>query len=254
METITNFRDLGGIQNKDGQRILSKKLLRSGELSRVSIKEQIELLEVYQLGKIIDLRSEEEVTERPDKIFENTEYRLIDIFKYEKDEGSGLEDFKENATAERAQEYMNETYHTMATNKGAQEGFTQMIEETLSTISSDDSVLFHCFAGKDRTGVSAALLLEILNVPKDTIYIDYMATNALRVKENDELVQLAQSNGLNAKSIEALRIALNVEEDYLDTFYQTVDNEFSNIQDFISTQLHITPSMQKDLRSLLLTR
>lgn len=251
METITNFRDLGGIQNKDGQTILSKRILRSGELSRVSIKEQIELLEVYQLGKIIDLRSEEEVTERPDKIFENTEYRHIDIFKYEK-EGSGLEDFQEIATAEKAQEYMKNTYRTMATNRGAQEGFTQMIEETLSTISSDNSVLFHCFAGKDRTGVSAALLLEILNVPKDIIYTDYMTTNALRVKENDELIQLAQSNGLNEESIEAFKIALNVEEDYLDTFYQTVNKEFGNIQDFISTQLEITPSMQNDLRSLLL--
>ncbi len=50
METITNFRDLGGIQNKNGQRILSKTFTILGELSRVSIKEQIELLEVYQLG------------------------------------------------------------------------------------------------------------------------------------------------------------------------------------------------------------
>ena len=147
---------------------------------------------------------------------------------------------------------MNHTYYTMATNKEAQEGFTQMIEETLSTISSDQSVLFHCFAGKDRTGISAALLLEILNMPRKVIYTDYMATNALRVKENNELVQLAQSNGLNAKSIPAFRVTLNVEADYLDTFYQTVEDEFGTIHNFISTQLKISPTMQSDLRHLLL--
>src|SRR5699024_1712594 len=252
METITNFRDLGGTQNKEGQMILSKKLLRSGELSRVAIKEQTELLEVYELGKIIDLRSEAEVAERPDITFENTEYRHIDIFKNEKNEGTGLDDFKEMPTVEQAHEYMNHTYYTMATNKEAQEGFTQMIEETFSTISSNNSVLFHCFAGKDRTGVSAALLLEILNVSRDVIYTDYMATNALRVKENNELVQLAQANGLNTKSVAAFRVALNVETDYLDTFYRTVNDEFGTIQDFISTQLQISSTTQKDLRHLLL--
>jgi len=254
METITNFRDLGGIQNKDGQTILSKKLLRSGELSRVSIKEQIELLEVYELGKIIDLRSEEEVAERPDKTFENTEYRHIDIFKNEKDEETGLDDFKEIATVEQAHNYMNNSYHTMATDEAAQEGFSQMIEETASTLSVENSVLFDCFAGKDRTGISAALLLEILNVQRDVIYADYMATNALRVKENNELLQLAQANGLNTKSAEAFLVTLNVATDYLDTFYQTVDDEFGTIQNFISSQLQIPTSMQKDLRSLLLKK
>lgn len=253
METITNFRDLGGIQTREGKVILPNKLLRSGELSRVSIQEQVQLLEDYQLGKIIDLRSQDEVEERPDMEFENTSYRHIDIFKDKEDEGTGLDDFKEIATVEAAKKFMNDTYYIMATNRGAQVGFSQLIEESLSIAASKNSVLFHCFAGKDRTGISAALLLEILEVPKESIYTDYMATNRLRVKENDELIQLAQANGLNAESTSALRVALNVEEEYLDTFYQTVKTEFGSIKDYLSDQLNITLSMQQDLRSLLLT-
>ncbi|KAF1305207.1 tyrosine-protein phosphatase [Candidatus Enterococcus willemsii] len=251
METITNFRDLGGLTTRDGKRISDKKLLRSGELSRVSIEEQQVLLNEFHLEKIVDLRSLDEVTERPDKVFEKTDYVHIDIFKDITDEGASLDDFIKIGSAERSREYMHTIYQTMTVNPSAQAGFTQMIETALS-IPKQNSFLFHCFAGKDRTGISAALLLEILNVPKETIYQDYLATNKFRVKENQEVIQLAIDNGANQGVVEALEVALNVEAPFLDTFYQTVDKEFGGIELYLKDSLRISPSMQEDLRRLIL--
>lgn len=252
METVTNFRDLGGIINNDGSVVRDKKLLRSGELSRVSQGDQLRLLEKYELGKVIDLRSDDEVNERPDKKIKNADYVHINIFKDVVDEGSSLEDFTAIGAADHSRAYMTETYQTMAVNKGSQEGFTQMIELVLETIT-DNSLLFHCFAGKDRTGVSAALLLEILNVPKAEIYRDYLITNELRKKENAEIIELARVDGMADDPLEALEIALNVEPAYLDKFYETVENEFGGINEYLRNELQISLSMQNDLRKLLLT-
>lgn len=251
METITNFRELGGLKNRQGEVIAKNKLLRSGELTRVSSQEQNKLLENYRLGKIIDLRSTKEIEERPDEKFKQAEYVHIDIFKNVEGQGTGLDDFKEIDSPEIARNYMHETYRTMAVNPSAQNGFRKMIESALS-IDSDKSFLFHCFAGKDRTGISAALLLEILQVPKETIYKDYLKTNAMRVQENDEVIAQAIKEGARSKTIDALKIALTVDRSYLDTFYKTVEEEFGNIQQFLTEELQITPSMQNDLRSLYL--
>ncbi len=251
METITNFRDLGGLINRQGQKIAAKKILRSGELSRVSESEQEILANDFRLQKIIDLRSLEEVTKRPDKVFAAAEYVHIDIFKQIHDEGASLEDFVRIGSIERSKAYMNEIYQTMAVNPGAQAGFTQMIETALS-VAEDHSFLFHCFAGKDRTGISAALLLEILEIPRETIYQDYLATNQLRVKENQELIQTAVANGADPGAVAALNVALTVESEFLDTFYQTVQQEFGDLGAYLADTLRISSNMQKDLRALLL--
>ena len=52
----------------------------------------------------------------------------------------------------------------------------------------EGSTLLHCFAGKDRTGISAAVILTILGASKDDIAADYLKTNQLRKKENEELL------------------------------------------------------------------
>lgn len=252
MESVTNFRDLAGIKNRDGQTIRQNKLLRSGELSRISKSDQITLSEKYALGKVLDLRSNEEVTARPDNLSDHTDYLHIDIFKNSPNKGSSLEDFATIKAAEQSHDYMVSIYKTMAVNADAQAGFTQVIESVLAT-APGKSVLFHCFAGKDRTGVSAALLLEILNVPRETIYHDYLLTNQLRQKENKDIIEMARTNGLPTETLAALEIALNVDASYLDTFYTTITEEFGDMQVYLKNILHISDSMQNDLRKLMLT-
>lgn len=251
METITNFRDLGGLKNKAGHAIRPNKLLRSGELSRISAIGQELLLNDYRLQAVIDLRSQDEVTERPDILIAETKYSHIDIFETIEDQGASMADFISIGSADKSRGYMKKTYQTMALNPGAQKGFQKMIETVLA-MPADSSILFHCFAGKDRTGVSAALLLEILEMPKDVIYKDYLATNALRVKENEELVGLALQQGMPEKAIDAMKIALTVEPEFLDAYYQSVTENYGDMPTYIENTLHISKNSQKDLQNQLL--
>lgn len=107
------------------------------------------------MAKIVDLRSLEEVSERPEKVFNNMYYFHIDIFQNITNEGASLGDFIKIGSSERTREYM--------------------IEAALS-VSEKNSFLFHCFAGKDWTGVSVALLLGILAVPP-THYLSRLFRN-----------------------------------------------------------------------------
>lgn len=254
MDSITNFRDLGGIRNREGKEIIARKLLRSGELSRVSLQDQKALLEDYHLGKIIDLRSLAEVQTRPDKIFAHTAYQDIDIFRNIKNHGTSMADFQKLMTPETAHGYMTKTYQIMAVEPEAQAGFRQVIEAALAT-DSKQSFLFHCFAGKDRTGISAVLLLEILKVPKEQIYQDYLLTNKLRIEENERVIaQAIKEDGVDPQNMESLKVALNVDTRYLDAFYQTVERQFGTLENYLSDELHISSQMQKDLQKLYLKK
>ncbi|HIY57938.1 MAG TPA: tyrosine-protein phosphatase [Candidatus Tetragenococcus pullicola] len=251
MDTITNFRDLGGLKNKAGRTLQAKKLLRSGELSHVSEQEQESLLTDYQLQTVIDLRSQEEVTTHPDLMISGTTYLHIDIFEKIQSQGTSLSEFTSVSEPIRMRAYMNEIYQTMAVDSSAQNGFAKMIEQVLN-VQANKSVLFHCFAGKDRTGVSAVLLLEMLQMPKEVIYTDYLETNKLRIKENSELIQQAKAQGASEELTDSLKIALTVESEFLDSYYQAVTENFGDMQNYLQTALHISPKTQQELQKQLL--
>lgn len=251
MSLITNFRDIGGIKNKHGDKIVSNTLFRSGELSALSKEQSQQLEQQYKLGKIIDLRSQKEVVERPDEPIPNTCYIHIDILAKVEDRGASMEDFIKIGSAEKTHEYMKSLYQEIALNESAQHGYTHFFEEILS-LKEDASILFHCFAGKDRTGIGAALILEVLEAPKSAIYTDYLLTNQLRKKENAWLLEQASKAGVEAHHLDALSIALNVDKVYLDEFYSAVNQRYGSIGEYLSKALKIKPAMKQELQNRFL--
>lgn len=246
MVTITNFRDIGGIKNKDSKQIKKGIFLRSGELSSLSKEDEKRLETTYRLGKIVDLRSEAEVQERPDMSVPKAEYIHIDILEDIQDEGASIEDFVKIGSPEKSASYMEKLYADIALNKTSQKGYNQFFEEILA-LPKEESVLFHCFAGKDRTGIAALLVLETLNVPKEAIYTDYLLTNNLRKKENAMILEQAKKAQLEEANLEALHVALNVESRYLDNFYQTVEKEYGNISTYLKQAIGIDKGSKEAL-------
>ncbi|MFD2307942.1 tyrosine-protein phosphatase [Enterococcus termitis] len=232
MVTITNFRDIGGIENKAGKKIKTDIFLRSGELSKLTKEDEQRLEKNYRLGKIIDLRSELEVEERPDMSVPRSEYIHIDILEDIQDEGASIEDFVKIGSPEKSASYMEKLYADIALNVTAQKGYNKFFEEILA-LDKQESILFHCFAGKDRTGIAAALVLETLGAPREAIYADYLLTNELRKKENAMILEQAKKSQLADANLEALHVALNVDSSYLDNFYQTVDAQYGDISTYL---------------------
>lgn len=238
MVTITNFRDIGGIKNKDGKQIKKEIFLRSGELSNLTNEDQKRLETTYHLSKIIDLRSEAEVEERPDMSVPKSEYIHIDILEDIQDEGASISDFVKIGSPEKSASYMSKLYADIALNKIAQKGYNKFFEEILA-LQKQESVLFHCFAGKDRTGIAALLILETLDVPREAIYKDYLLTNELRKKENAMILEQAKTAQLEEANLEALHVALNVDSSYLDNFYETVEKQYGDISTYLKQAIGI---------------
>jgi protein-tyrosine phosphatase len=251
MQMITNFRDLGGIKNKEGKTVKKHKFLRSGELSRLTKKQSDQLRDEFDLAKVVDFRSTKEAEERPDILVPDTKYIHIDILENIKDEGASIEDFVQIGSPKRAHEYMQKLYNEITVDPTAQKGYRSFFEEILS-LQEQGSLLFHCFAGKDRTGIGAALILEALDVPKKEIYTDFMVTNQLRQQENQEILQAARAEGMAEKPLKALAVALNVDNSYLDAFYQSVSDNYGSTAAYLKEALQLDNDRKQALQQRFL--
>lgn len=162
-----NFRDLGGIATADGRRLRSRRVFRSNGLFDLTDEECAGLQERCGLRTVIDLRGPVEAAgERAGPLAAcGVRTVRLPLLDEERQQPGVITDF-----LARYQGYLA---HAGASVVGA-----------LEIIADDGArpVLFHCTAGKDRTGVVAAVLLGCLGVPDETIVADYSATRADRAR------------------------------------------------------------------------
>ena len=165
---LYNLRDLGGYSTTDGRITRSGILFRSEAFFRLSAESREDLFQSLHLTTIIDLRSQQE---RQDQGFVETSdgQRLLHLPLLDVSLGSDLD---------RAQpDYLAKVYRAILISQ------PHSLREAISTIVNPDNwpLLFHCAAGKDRTGIVAMLTLSLAHVSNDLIAADYALTeHALR--------------------------------------------------------------------------
>jgi protein tyrosine/serine phosphatase len=161
-QNIHNFRDLGGLVGLDGAAVRTGRVFRSDDLSRVTGEDQA-TFSALGVRTVIDLRRPVEV-ENIGRIpaFDGFTYRHIHL-DYPSWPAT------EFATTEERAAYVTERYLEMA------ETATVGMRDALRIIADADQapVVFHCIAGKDRTGVVAAVTLSLLGVADADIADDY---------------------------------------------------------------------------------
>ena len=169
-EGCFNARDLGGLSTRDGRTTRHGVFLRGDTLCKLTEDGRRSLLE-DGVRTVVDLRGAEELEREPNP------FASIDDVRYEhrplNDPGvtsriSAIDD-------------PTERYRVMLDGNG------QRIAEILSVIAgSPRAVLFHCFAGRDRTGIVAAILLRLTGVPDDLIVQDYAVSDERLVTRYEE--------------------------------------------------------------------
>ncbi|MBC8098201.1 MAG: tyrosine-protein phosphatase [Armatimonadetes bacterium] len=167
-----NFRDIGGYQTADGQRVKWGKVYRSGSLAALTPQDFAYLAQL-DIKVVCDLRSVEEVADAPDKLPPYMQYIHTPL----NTDGTG------NAASRmrtllfepgKLRDMMTTMYvQIMLENNAAVFGtvINQMAD------AANLPLLFHCTAGKDRTGVTAMLLLLVLGVPEEVVIADYTLSN-----------------------------------------------------------------------------
>ncbi len=157
-----NIRDLGGYTTPSGKQTKQRFLIRSGNLDKVPISSQQQLL-TYGIRTVIDIRDEWEAKHYPNVFANDMHVRYLNVPLI----GDALSN---NA------EWQNASEHVWLL-----ELYIQYIERCKHQINaifrafaeSEAAIIFHCHAGKDRTGIITALLLSCIGVADAAIATDY---------------------------------------------------------------------------------
>ena len=125
----------------------------------------------HRLRTVIDLRTDQERQERPDRA-EGLEYLPLPVIE---DLQAGITHEQRAAMAEFPD--MALLYRMMMEREGSRAGFRRVLHTIFTYDYSAGAVLWHCTEGKDRCGMTAALVLEALGVGREDILADYLLTN-----------------------------------------------------------------------------
>ncbi|MDA8456034.1 tyrosine-protein phosphatase [Acidovorax sp. GBBC 3334] len=232
----TNFRDLGGYAGQDGRRVRWRRIYRSDHLAGLTA-EDARAIAVLGLRRAVDFRGAHERATLPYEL-PGVAYRALSI------EPTVVQRAKEMAlsghemTAAIAAELMRDTYRAFVANNAPE--FAALFAHLLE---SDVPLVFHCTAGKDRTGFAAAMILLTLGVPRDVVMQDYLLTNGLYQRP-------AQLHG--SAPDEVLNVLWRVQEDFLEAALQAVESDHGGVDRYLEQRLGVGAAERERLAQLYL--
>ena len=176
IEKKRNLRDLGGYKTQNGKHVKKGYFFRSSRLMDFD-QAELKILNSLNIKKIYDLRSKEEVKDSPDPTLKGAEY--IHSSAAARADGTEVNFSPAALIAENvySKECNDEFTHKVYGNLPFSYAYKRMFEDI---VAGNVPILFHCSAGKDRTGIAAILILLALGVDEETAMYDYMLTNEYR--------------------------------------------------------------------------
>jgi protein-tyrosine phosphatase len=247
-----NFRDLGGYATIDGRRLKWRRLFRSGVMTYLTAEDQA-YLDGLSVRMICDLRTAAERLREPTHWGEGRINRLL--WDYDRRrvslrgliEGSGF-------SAPQARNAMLKLYRMIP------QGFAEQYAAVFANLAASAlPLVFNCSAGKDRTGVLAALILTSLGVPRDQVLADYTLTDTAIDLERELFEHPDGSIGLGDEYTFLMTVSSSERRplfisspDYLQSAFDQIDADHGSIDNYLHTTLRVTPAAQSKIRETLL--
>ena len=245
LEGIHNFRDYGGYPVVGGGRVKRGLLWRSGQ--HVDATEaDLAALDQLALAHVIDLRGDSERRNAP--------CRRSDGFGAEvhfyAGETANLAPHLEAVDGQLDPEGAHRAMERIYRNLPGREPVLWVMRRYFAVLSQGDGAsLVHCLAGKDRTGMSVALLHHALGVHWDDAMADFVLTNTAG---NMEARIAAGSEAIRAKygaiSDETIRVLMGVDARYLTAMREAVEAAHGSLDDFLEDVLGVTAQTRDALR------
>jgi len=217
-EAVFNFRDLGGYWTRGGQTVAWRRLFRSSELHHMTSHDIIQFKEEIRLRSVIDLRSSRQLEPFSPLNEVGVEYYNIPLIDRGNDKENVYQDFSN----------MGEVYSYLVRH----EEFSRRVVEALEIIAEPDNLplVFHCSAGKDRTGVLTAIVLGILGVTDEDIIEDYTLT-APYMKE---LINRWNNDPKAAEALENVpEYLLEASPESMTFFLSTLKREYGSVRGYV---------------------
>ena len=249
LQGVSNVRDLGGLPVRSGRIVTPGLIFRGGDLSGATQSDLDVLSRGLSLSCIIDLRVSWEREAKPNKPVPGAEELHIPFFDKEI---VGVEYEKPIAdTRMRGHDFAcdpTDLYRTMA-NPLTVAQMGRALREVLGRASEGKTVYFHCSGGKDRAGVLAALVLDVLGCAREDIEQDYLLTNVSRdagiEKIYERFLYLCNGDAARAREVTDQHRA-RVEN--LQTFWEAVLARYGGKERFFFEQLGIADEEREAFR------
>jgi protein-tyrosine phosphatase len=240
LEGASNARDLGGWPAADGRRVRFGEVFRSASLGGLTEPDATTLGGIG-LHSVVDLRSERERQRTPSRLDALPGVR-VHFLPIDPSLGRSLHDIAalQDATGQDIMVLMRHAYVAYVLDWA----HCYAILFDLLGQPANRPLLFHCTAGKDRTGVGAALVLAALGVPYEAIRADYLATNLLW-----------QGGGEIAKLLPPVvaDVLLRVHDELLDTAFATIRTMCGSVDAYLEERLGLNAARRGRLRDALLS-
>ncbi len=251
LEGIHNFRDYGGYAARGG-RLRSGMLWRSGQHGDATAAD-LDVVHGLGLGTIIDLRGDSERAATPCLRHQDFAGEVL-FHPGETASEAGRAVHEEVArgvrTAEDARQAMLRLYDDLAF-RAVLVGSFRLYLKSLAT--RDTPSLLHCFAGKDRTGVAAAIVHSLLGVHHDDIVADYLLTNTAGNAEARIAAGARHVRSGFGRTMDdaAVRVLMGVEAEFLERALTAMVNRHGSVEGYARDVLGLTPDMQAGLEQRL---
>ncbi|MDE1950839.1 MAG: tyrosine-protein phosphatase [Burkholderiales bacterium] len=221
LEGASNFRDLGGYAMQDGRRVRWRRLFRSDHLAGLTGADHQRLAGIG-LAQVFDFRGVDESAAAPNQLPGVAQYSLAiepTVVQRMRD----LAAAGRRLTAPMVVELMKDLYRGLVDEHAPL--YARLFEALLTA---DAPLVFHCTAGKDRTGVAAALILLALGASRETVFQDFLLTN--------ECYRRPQMPPTETPA-EALAVLWQVQPVFLETALDSIEAEQGGIEAYFERRL-----------------
>ena len=246
-EACENFRELGGYIGAGGKRVRRGVFYRGPALANIHTPADRGRFLSLGIRTVFDFRSEAERAIAPDPEFPGVRNIAVNAL-FAADGSEQNFDLEEIVRSDEGLRLLTDGVH---------EGYVRMPFDNpayralfASVLAGDVPVLFHCTAGKDRTGVAAALLLLSLGVSRQDVVADYLLTNEYRARSGEAFRKTLEQMGVPpARAAEVAHVGAGVRRESIESALDAVGARYPRFEDYLSEQLGVDAAALEALRA-----
>lgn len=263
IEGVINFRDLGGYQTSDGKSVAWQKVYRSAQLDRMPAA-GVQSLASLGIKTVVDLRFSQESDKYPTMREAVPQAEMLswhqEFQKDGPDRASSMQmswkDSLESLDPGLVREAMRVNYPQKLYSHRAI--YRKML---LRLAAGQTPLVFHCAAGKDRTGVAAALILSLLGVPQTKIVEDYLLTQHEVANLLDSWLTAGAADNADYEDFQQRMLQLprdviqpvfDADPAYIETLLDYVAQTYGSFESYALQILELDPSDIQRLQTSLL--
>jgi len=244
LEGGVNFRDLGGYATVDGRQVRRGLLYRSGSMAGLTEKDH-DYLRQLDIAVIADFRSTEERLREPTRWPEGEEpIRRLER-DYDLEFGEVVAVLRGAPDPEAARAAFASFYRRLPRDFADQ--YRAMFAEM---VAGNTPLAFNCSAGKDRTGVAAALILTALGVPRETVTEDYLLSNRYYKPKApaDGAAQDPAAQLFARLPPEVVAVFMGVDAQFLDAAFAGMTEEYGSVEGYLEQAIGLDAASRETLR------